>query len=99
MREFQPLLKGGLAVLLLMCLLSFPYGFFIVVRIIALVVFGILAMHAYEDKTETPMYIYIALAVLFQPFLKIPLGRDLWNIIDVLVAIGLVVSIFKARKQ
>ncbi len=98
MREKQTLIKGGLAVLLLMCLLGLPYGFFMLVRIVALIVFGILAMQAHQDKEETSMYIYIGLAILFQPFFKIALGRDLWNIIDVVVAIGLIVSIFKNRK-
>jgi len=29
------------------------------------------------------------LALLFQPFFKISLGRTLWNIVDVIVGIGL----------
>jgi len=38
------------------------------------------------------MIIYIALAILFQPLLKISLSRDLWNILDVIVGIGLLIS-------
>jgi hypothetical protein len=34
------------------------------------------------------------LAGLFQPFLKIALGRSLWNVLDIAVAIFLVLSIF-----
>lgn len=30
------------------------------------------------------------LALLFQPFFKIALGRTMWNVVDVVVAIGLV---------
>jgi hypothetical protein len=30
---------------------------------------------------------------LFQPIFKIALGRDLWNIVDVFVGVGLIVSV------
>nr|WP_317235635.1 DUF6804 family protein [Ornithobacterium rhinotracheale] len=35
------------------------------------------------------------LALLFQPFFKISFGRTLWNSVDVLVAIGLYLSLKK----
>jgi hypothetical protein len=38
--------------------------------------------------------VYLFLAVLFQPFLKISLGRELWNLVDLFVGIGLAISIF-----
>jgi hypothetical protein len=44
------------------------------------------------------MLIYGVLALLFQPFFKISLGRDLWNMVDVVVGIGLLVSVFKQKK-
>ncbi len=55
--------------------------------------FWVLAIQADKKGNKTVMIIYAALALLFQPFFKIALGRDLWNIIDVLVVIGLLVSI------
>jgi hypothetical protein len=44
------------------------------------------------------MIIYVALAILFQPFFKIALGRELWNIVDGIVGIGLIVSLVKKSK-
>jgi hypothetical protein len=38
------------------------------------------------------------LALLFQPFIKIALGRDIWNIVDVIVGIGLIVSLLIKRR-
>jgi hypothetical protein len=41
----------------------------------------------------------LGLALLFQPFLKLSLGREIWNILDIIVALGLVASIiFKKNK-
>lgn len=42
--------------------------------------------------------VYVGLAILFQPLIKISLGRELWNIVDVIVGVGLIVSIFVKPK-
>jgi hypothetical protein len=57
--------------------------------------FGYLAYSANEQKFKNEAFIYLALAILFQPFIKIALGRTIWNIVDVLVASGLLLSLFK----
>ena len=89
-------IKVGLAVLLGLCLFDMPYGFYQFVRFVAMIGFGILDLQANEQKKQTETYIYVALAILFQPLLKISLGRELWNFVDAIVAIGLVMTI--ARK-
>lgn len=38
-------------------------------------------------------------ALLFQPFVKVALGRTMWNVVDVVVAIGLIVLYYKERNQ
>lgn len=93
-------IKIGLAVLLFGCLLPMPYGYFMAVRYLAMAVFAYLAFEAYEEtKTYSDkVLIFIALSVLFQPFFKIALGRTLWNIVDVVVAIGLLASLFRNKK-
>lgn len=42
--------------------------------------------------------VFVALAVLFQPVAKISLGRQVWNIMDVIVAVGLIGSMFVRKK-
>jgi len=81
-----------MAVLLLLCLLDMPYGFFQLVRFLALVSFSLLAYNAHLKGNNFHFIIYLALAVLFQPLLKISFGRDFWNIIDIVVAIWLIVQ-------
>ena len=76
-----------------------PYGFYQLVRFIALVGFGILAFNANQENKKTELIIYVSLALLFQPFMKISLGRDLWNIIDVIIAVALISSLFVKNKQ
>tara|TARA_B110001450_G_scaffold242771_1_gene253406 strand:- start:265 stop:564 length:300 start_codon:yes stop_codon:yes gene_type:complete len=87
-------IKICLAALMFLCLLDMPYGFYQLVRFMALVGFGILAFRANEENNKTELIIYGALALLFQPFIKIALGREIWNIIDLIVGIGLIASLF-----
>jgi len=92
-------IKICLASLMFLCLLDMPYGFYQLVRFMALVGFGILAFRANEKNNNTELMIYGALALLFQPFIKIALGREIWNIIDLIVGIGLIASLFINRSK
>lgn len=91
----QKPIKITLSLLLFLCLLDMPYGFYQLVRFVALVGFGYLAFQANKGGKENEMFIYGALALLFQPIVKIPLGRELWNIVDVIVGAGLLISLRK----
>ncbi len=76
-----------------------PYGYFQFIRLASLVVFTILAYQSFENNKQMELIIYVGLALLFQPFFKISLGRELWNIVDVIVGIGLVISSFTESKE
>ena len=56
--------------------------------------FAILAYKVNQQGKEVTMIIYSGLALLFQLVFKIALGRNIWNIVDVVVGIGLLISIF-----
>jgi hypothetical protein len=90
--------KIVLAALLLLCLLNMPYGYFQFVRFTAMVGFAYLAFSANEQNSKNEMLIYIALSILFQPFLKIALGRTIWNIVDLIVGIALLISVINQSK-
>jgi len=88
-----------LVVLFLVCLFPMPYGYYSIVRIVAMLSFAYLAFKKYQSGQEGLAVVFIGLAILFQPIVKIPLGRTLWNIIDVIVAIGLIVLFLKENKS
>lgn len=92
-------LKQILIIALVLCLAPMPYGYYILVRYFAMVVFGLMTYQYYQEKKENLMITFCALAVLFQPFLKIPLGRIVWNIVDVAIAIVLLVILLKEHES
>jgi hypothetical protein len=95
----ENLIKLALAILLLLCLFHMPYGYYQLVRFIAVVCFAILAYYEYERKNIPMVILLVGLMVLFQPLANIPLGRQVWNIVDVVVAAGLVATIFIRKHQ
>ncbi len=110
--DMQNLIKIVLAILLFSCLLELPYGYFQFVRFVSMVGFVYLAYTVKEENKKQIAVVwaeiqskyasaifYLVLALLFQPLLKISLGRQLWNIIDVIVGLGLIASIFLNKKK
>lgn len=97
----SPLLKLVIAILLLLCLADMPYGFYELVRFAAAAAFAYLSYDYFKSKRDGMGVVFAALALLFQPFFKIALGRTLWNLVDILVAIALIyliISTFKRKK-
>ena len=99
MKNMSNILKIILTSMLFLCLFGMPYGFYQLVRFVAMLGFGLLAYQAYKEERNTELIIYCVLALLFQPIFKIALGRTLWNLIDVIVGIGLLLSILNKPKE
>ena len=95
----EKLIKIVLAILFFLCLLDMPYGYFQFVRLAGLVGFLYLAYEAYQNKRQEALILFIGLAILFQPVIKISLGRTIWNIVDVVVGVFLIASIFIRTKK
>lgn len=96
--NFSKLLKLGIALILLACLLDMPYGFYQFVRFLSTIGFGYLAYEANSENRNNETILYVILGLLFQPFLKVSLGRELWNIVDVGVAIYLIAKAINFKK-
>lgn len=92
-------IKIILIILLFTCLADMPYGYYELVRFISFISFGFLAYKANQKGNQTEMIIFGSLALLFQPFMKIALGRQIWNIVDVIVGLGLIFSIIIENKK
>ncbi len=86
-------IKVFLAVILLLCLIPFPYSYYLFVRYAATFGFGILAFQAYASK-KPKVVLYLVLSFLFQPFYKVHFDRSFWLVIDVLVASWLFYEVY-----
>ena len=76
--------------MLLLCLFQMPYGYYTLLRFAAMVAFALMAVQYHRAKHDVLTVLFGAMALLFQPFAKVALGRSLWNIVDVAVAVLLI---------
>lgn len=92
-------IKLILSTIFLLCLAPMPYGFYSLIRFVAMIAFAVFAYSYYEKKDNKLAIVFLSLAVLFQPLLPIYLGRVLWNIVDVIVAVFLIILFFKENSH
>lgn len=84
---------------LLLCLLPMPYGYYMLVRVAAMVAFGMMARACVREGRTGPAWACLAAVVLFQPFVKIPLGRPLWACVDVAAALFIACDLWRIRRH
>ena len=77
-----------------LCLLNMPYSYFQLVRIAGLAGFAWLAYKDGSRADKSLMIVWIVSALLINPFLKVPLGRHIWNVVNVVWTIALLASIW-----
>lgn len=88
-----------LAIALVICIFPMPYGYYTLVRFVSMIIFGCMAYIFYKEDRVSLCIVAGSLALLFQPFVKIVLGKAMWNIVDVMVALALVLLWYKNRKN
>ncbi|WP_293870307.1 DUF6804 family protein [Flavobacterium sp.] len=89
------IVKLVLVILFLCCLLDMPYSYFQLVRFLGMTGFVWLAYQERNSQDKTILIIWAASALLINPFIKISLGRTVWNAIDVVWALILILTIWK----
>lgn len=89
-----------LAVILLLCLLDMPYGYYQFVRFFSFVLSGYFAYVAYNHKKTVLLLIFIIAGLLFNPIIKTPLGKEIWQMVDIGYAgFLIIVLIFELIKK
>ena len=87
------------AIGLLLCLFPMPYGYYTFIRL-ATAVIACCWAYAFYGAKKTPLSIIaVAIAILFQPLIKIVLDRMTWNVIDIALAGALFILVFLKNKQ
>lgn len=85
------------AAILLLCVFPLPYGFFTIVRVVTTIISLYLAYTYFTQNKKELAITFTIVAVLFQPFIKLALGREVWLVVDVLVAVFLIVLAVKRK--
>ncbi len=92
-------LKLILIILFVGCLFNMPYGYFQLVRFAGMALFFLFAYQVRDKRNKTFMIMWLLCGVLLNPFIKIALGRTIWNIVDVILTLILIYSIWKDGEE
>lgn len=75
-----------------------PYGYFTLMRFVVCAVGIYLAYKTYEENKESLwVWAFGFVAVLFNPFFPVYLKRAQWEVIDLVVGVFFVLSVFLMR--
>ncbi len=85
-------------VLLLLAIPSgWPYGYYVFLRWVATISAIFLVWIAYDLKKTFWLFSMGIVAILFNPIIPIHLDKEIWGVIDFIIAILFLVSIFKIK--
>jgi len=77
-----------------------PYNYFIVLRFVVTLsaIFGFSRFFS-DTKLDIVAYIYLAILILFNPWIPFHLSKETWQIVDILSAIILIWTLISEYKE
>lgn len=78
---------------------GWPYGFYTLLRFVIFAISAYVAWMSYEVKKEKWVWIFGFLAVLFNPFIVIHFDREIWSVIDLIVGVFMIISLFALKLE
>ena len=85
------------AVMLILALADWPYGYYIFLRWVVAVSAGLLAYSAYKLDRKAWVIIGVGILLLWNPIAPIHLTREAWAVLDIIGAVLLGSSVFLLR--
>ena len=78
------------AFMLVLCLAPMPYGYYTLIRLVATGMFLWAAAVSLKSNKQIIPWVFVLLALLFNPVLKVHFAKEVWAWIDIISALFLV---------
>jgi len=69
-----------------------PYGYYMLLRLVACGVFSFAAFIAFDRKHIVLPWVYGFMALVFNPIIKIHLPKEIWSVVDIASGIVLLAT-------
>ncbi len=92
------ILKFLLAIAFLLCLLRMPFSYYQIIRLLGMFGFIYFAYLDNKEKIKLTPLIFVIAAIVINPIVKIPFKRDTWQIIDLVFAVVLFLSVIFEKR-
>jgi len=76
-----------------------PYAYYQILRWVVCISAGYTAYIYFEAKNKILPWIFVAMAILFNPIAPIYMSRNTWQVFDLLAALVFLVSLFLHKKS
>jgi hypothetical protein len=80
--------------LVIVAFFRLPYGYYTFLRIVVCIASIYTALRLFDWDYKWQTWVFVAVAVLFNPLIPVHLGRDIWIVIDFIVAVLMIVTPF-----
>ena len=80
--------------MLLLALTPLPYGYYTLLRIVVCGAAVWTVLVAYPAKKLWIVWLFAAIAIVFNPIIPIHLDRNIWAVIDVVTALLFICTVF-----
>jgi len=98
--KYKNIASGISIIMLLLAIPTFwPYGYYVLLRWVVTISAVFLLSLVYESKKTFWLFLMGIVAILFNPIIPIYLDKETWIVIDFIVAILFLVSIFKIKSK
>ena len=98
--KYKNIVSGISVIMLLLAIPTFwPYGYYVLLRWAITISAIFLLWLAYESKKTFWLFLMGIVAILFNPIIPVHLDKETWVIIDIIVAVLFLVSIFKIKSK
>ena len=87
------------AAMLIAAVGKWPYGYYMLVKVVTCGAAVYVAYFSYVNDVVWGAWIYGILAIVFNPIVKFRLGRDGWEVMDVVAAILMIVAVIGIRRK
>lgn len=86
-------------IMLLLAIFPLPYGYYTILRLVVCVTAGFLAWYSYKQQKLTWMWAMGVIALIFNPIIPLHLRKELWVVVDVIVAIVFGIYLIGDKKK
>ena len=80
------------AAMLLLGAAPLPYGYYVLLRLVACCVFAFAAFVAFDRKHKLLPWVFGFMALVFNPIIKIHFPKEMWAVVDIAAGILLLAT-------
>ena len=90
-----------IALIVFLVIALFPiraYGYYVLLKLVICGGCAFLAVKADAEGRKSMVWFLGGLAVLYNPIIRFPLGREIWTVVNIVTIIGLIVNAKMAKR-